>query len=149
MDQKANLIRRCKQSVNIFDPGKIIATWGPMSMNRIEMGIKHAFARPMLRQEPAQEVKTLKPCRINQKSRQSPRLKTISKRQEESRHKDRGAQPSHNTRLLGGQRAAANCRFDGSVAVYASLAASCRQCGNFSKRDPLVSICKRFMSAQN
>ena len=89
-----------------------------MFTNQIEIGIKHAFARPWLRQEPAQEVKASKPCRINQESRQSPRLKTISKRQGEARRKDRGAQTSHNTRLLGGQSAAANCRFDASVTVH-------------------------------
>jgi hypothetical protein len=68
-----------------------------MSANQIEIGIKHAFARPWLRQKPAQESKAIRSCRINQQSRQSPHLKTISKRQEEARHKDRGAQrfPQH------------------------------------------------------
>jgi len=89
-----------------------------MSTNQIEMGIKQAFARPWLRQKPAQESKAIKTCRINQQSKQRPRLKTISKGQGEARRKDRGAQTSHNTRLLGGQSAAPNCRFDASVTVH-------------------------------
>jgi hypothetical protein len=37
-------------------------------------------------------------------------------------------------------RPPANCRFDGSVGVYASLAPSCRQCGNFTKGQTLGEI---------
>jgi hypothetical protein len=43
---------------------------------------------------------------------------------------------SADTRMLGGQKAATNCRLDGSVAVN-FVSASCRQCGNFGMRGTL------------
>jgi hypothetical protein len=47
--------------------------------------------------------------------------------------------------MQGGKSAAPNCRFDGSVAVYASLAASCRQCGNFCMPGTLAEIVSPFL----
>jgi hypothetical protein len=46
---------------------------------------------------------------------------------------------ANNTRLPGGKSTAPNCRFEASAAVPLedSLAASCRLCGNFGKRETL------------
>jgi hypothetical protein len=42
--------------------------------------------------------------------------------------------------MQGGKITAPNCRFDGSVGVFASLAPSCRQCGNFCMPGTLAAI---------